>query len=385
MNQTAPPANDGGGPNGALVAWSQYFDTFLANRSVVHATLFPEKPRQMWFGYEFSWPELAFLAEAIGKRMSAEDFGSSQRRLLAPAEALHFTSAIWSTSFGAVGALLEGGAVDVPRVAASLGFWMAAGDSYFGGAARSGAHRMLGQHDLAVVTSSLTRADGKAVQRTLAALQSYSWLLEAESRQGTSTHGPYMVDGRTIVVRQFGDLSGSYYPWVESALMGEFAGPLAIALELDGTDVDINAFGTAKFTPDTYGDHLTRVGIITEQGVVSEPVEMLGRLRAAVKIAQLALYETVLNWSARERFIAGAMSYARMWECFADGADLGDRARRHVRESLDRSIEQNLPGHLAGTGVSTVWEWVSEPGRPTFVTPLVDEMLAVQGKAGTHG
>ena len=79
------------------------------------------------------------------------------------------------------------------------------------------------------------------------------------------------------------------------------------------------------------------------------------------------------------------MSYARMWECFADGADLGDGARRHVRDSLERAIEQNLPGHLAGTGVSTVWEWVSEPGRPTFVTPLVDELLAVQGKTGTHG
>lgn len=368
-----------------LLAWSRYFDGFLSNRSVVHATLFPEKPRQMWFGYEYALPELTFLAERIGETTTPESFGASQRRMLAEPSALHFTSAIWSTCFGAIGTLLEGDEIDVERVRASLDFWTRANDAYFGGEARSDAHRILEDEELAVVTESLVPAPGRDVQRTLAALQSYSWLLEAESRQGASAHGPYTVEGRTIVVREFGDLSGSYYPWVDASLMADFVGPLAVVVELEDVDVTIDAFGTTRFTPDSYGESLTRVGVIGPHGPIDDPLAVLARLRVASKGAQLALYGDVLDWTAQQRFIAGVSSYARMWECFAQAADLDAASREHVRASLQTAIDERLAGHLAEDGVGAVWEWARDPARPTFLTPMIDQLFTDDSRRERHG
>ena len=88
--------------------WSGFMDRFMRGRSVLNASLFPEKPTQMAFGYCYAWRSLTLIAAWIGERMQAEQFGESQSRLLAPATRLHFSSSLFSFNMGLMGELLAG-------------------------------------------------------------------------------------------------------------------------------------------------------------------------------------------------------------------------------------------------------------------------------------
>ena len=70
-------------------AWSEYVDGFMTNRSQLAASLFPEKPAQMWFGYAYSRSVLEGLTAWLEDRIDrdAERIGND-RALREPVQRL---------------------------------------------------------------------------------------------------------------------------------------------------------------------------------------------------------------------------------------------------------------------------------------------------------
>src|ERR1700683_1482145 len=87
-------------------AWSEYVDGFMTNRSQLAASLFPEKPAQMWFGYAYSRSVLEGLTAWLEDRIDPVQFGAHLRALRSPASGLHISAVLWSYNFGCLGAAL---------------------------------------------------------------------------------------------------------------------------------------------------------------------------------------------------------------------------------------------------------------------------------------
>lgn len=369
--------------------WSDYIERFLAGRSVLAAALFPEKPAQMWFGYEYSVPVLQGIAEWSSSRMTPEALGRSQRKLLAPATRLHFASALWSSCFGVLGARLAGETVDAERTVRALDFWRKAYQGYTGTATagppegvRQPDQRILEPEQVAELMDRLRPVGDLDFQRVGGAITNYTWLMECESRQGTSSHGPYDTGQDTsLLVREFGDLSGAWYPWLRDAAV-KTTGRVALAIELASVDIDFDAFGTARLTPDDYADHVRRVAVVTSGGAADDPVADLRRLQAEIKSAHAALYVETASWTMRQRFEAGALSYARLWAAFVEAAG-GDRddVERLVRAPLAAAGRDHLDRHLASDVEAAIWQRVTKPDRGALLAPVlavIDETAQVR-------
>src|ERR1700761_7625923 len=174
-------------------AFSRYVDGFLARRSVLDSALFPEKPAQMWFGYETTGGALGEVPAWLRERASAAELGDSFRRLGPRAPGVLPACALWIYHAALTGWALDGQAwpADAELV---LDFWRRLYESYSAeftpaGVFVSGADAF--QHlliDAAAIDDAQAHLDAGAVDQvgpTLAAATNYSWLTEAESRQGT--------------------------------------------------------------------------------------------------------------------------------------------------------------------------------------------------------
>jgi hypothetical protein len=173
-------------------------------------------------------------------------------------------------------------------------------------------------------------------------------------------------------VREFGDLSGAWYPWMRDSPVST-RGRLALILELTDVDVEFDAFGTPRLTPDDYGRYLCGLAVVTEDGAfVADPVNFLEAIRREVRTAHASLYRMVAGWSPRDRFLAGASSYARMWAAFVEAGqgspeDLG----RLVLEPLRQADETCLDAHLAADAEPAIWIRAREHGGETLFAPLL--------------
>ena len=203
-------------------AWSAYVDAFMTNRSQLAASLFPEKSAQMWFGYAYSRRVLEEVTAWLDGRTDPAKFGAHLRALRSPASGLHISAVLWSYNFGCLGAALTNpDALDPERVAAVLDYWRQVHAAYREGgpdpvtAGQSvPANRVLADGVAAELAGAVHPPGDLPVQRLIAGLVSYSWLMECESRQGQFTHGLYPTGpDRALLVREFSDLSGSYYRW----------------------------------------------------------------------------------------------------------------------------------------------------------------------------
>ena len=365
-----------------LQSWSAYVDHFLAARSVLSSALFPEKPAQMWFGYEYARPVLENVTEWLEGEGSPERYGSEQRHLLARANGLYLAAGIWTYTISSLGAVLEGTSIDRERAARVLNFFPKAYASYV---AQLGWQNVLDPaqdtENLVLATDSVTEIEEHLqpvgelnLQRIAGALANYSWLLECESRQGIFAHGLYPTStGTRLLIREFGDLSGSTYPWVDSDILGLEPGPIALVVELSSElEASFDAFGVGRFEPEDYGPLIRRVALVTQAGLAGDPAADLRELESNLSSSHRALYRTVAGWSARDRFIAGATSYARMWAELLIAGGGGDReCEELVYEPLREMMGEPLDRHLEPGGEIALWSWAGSDDRPTIFEPLL--------------
>jgi hypothetical protein len=366
--------------------YSRYVDTFLARRSVLDSTLFPEKPAQMFFGYQVMADVFDDLVPWLNERFDGAAFGAASRGMGKGIVPVGITGSMWVYMFGLLGRIFEGREWSRERAIEVLSYWRAGFETYLerstpaGGAfPESGGRqfeiRLLTPREVAAAETHLDPRAAAAAPPFVAAAANYSWLTEAESRQGTGAHGLYDVEGGKLLVREFVNLSADAYPWIDQSVADLPHGPVSILLRLDGVDADFDAMGVPRLEPQDYTDHITGAAVLTADGFVPDPAEWLRTMRANLGRAHRAAFRLIAGWSPRERFIAGARSYAVMWFPIVRLAG-GDEAdvQRLIVDRLDEAIDRKLDEHLARDGVAPVWEWASKPDRPTIFTPVLEEL-----------
>lgn len=363
--------------------YSDYVDAFLKRRSTLKSSLFPEKPAQMWFGYVYARDAIERLTAWLEPRRDPAELGGSLRAVRAPANGLNVSSVLWVYMMAMTGLALEGGGVPAAEARQVLTYWKRVFEAYmerceppssFPVGAGPLAYRLLDGAQIAALEARLEGAGSERAQTTLAAVANYCWLAECESRQGTFNHGLYeLADGRRLLVREFADLSGGSYPWMDREAAELPSAPIAIVLAMSGVEVQFDLMGVPRIEPEMYGERTDAIAIVTEDGFVEDCDEWLRTLGTETAKAHRSLFRTTMTWSRRQRFAAGARTYARIWAPFVRVAGGGDaEVQSLVLDPLEEAIETKLERHLEREGEPTVWSWIGRNDRPTVFAPALE-------------
>lgn len=363
------------------LAYSRHCDGFLARRSVLDSTLFPEKPAQMCFGYEAIGRAFGPFTAWLDERMDAAELGSALRTIRPPASGIVPTSALWMNHAALTSWALQDIAWpdDVDEV---LRYWRRVYEAHtttfdppggFLSGESSFQHRLLDDAELAAIAERLDSESAGHAAPMLAAATNYSWLIEAESRQGTYSHGLYSIADGTLLIREFVDLGGSNYAWAPRSEAIPVT-PVSIALRLTAVAGDFDIYGVPRLQPPDYARKAIGVAVLTEDGWVANPAEWLGSTTRQLQRAHVELYRTVAEWSPRQRFIAGASSYFAMYSPIvrmAGGSD--DDVRRLLLEPL-ADAEPIMERYLARAERPELWEWAATRGDATLFAPAIEAL-----------
>jgi hypothetical protein len=374
-------------PGGALPfaeffeRYSRYVDGFLARRSVLDASLFPRKPAQMYFGYDWVAHAAPALTDWLADAVPAEELGRRCHRFGSPMNALSVTGIIWEYLMGVLGMELTGKQWSRREAEDVLTYWQRVFESYARRwdpasvpPAQGEMYRrlhVLEPEEAAGIVGAMEGGLGQQAQKAVAAASTFSWLLECESRQNTFNHGLYSLEGtRQLFVKEFVDLSGRFYPWFDGSDLPK--GPVSIAFELDGVRAEFDAFGVPTLDPEAYVEYVGGVAVIAAGQVVPEPGAWLKRLTESLKAAHRQLFRTVMTWESADQFRGGARSYARI---IADVLEVAGATAEEVDRlafaSLDKFSDESLDLHLANESTPAIWEWVALPDRPTVFQPVL--------------
>jgi hypothetical protein len=193
--------------------------------------------------------------------------------------------------------------------------------------------------EIAAGCRPITDDDDRArISRLSALVTSYLFLLWFDTRSGYQDTGPYrLADGRSMLLRSFGRLGPSHFPWSHDVARDmPYTDVLAAFVLDDDVELRVTDFGTSVTTPDDYFPHVVEFGLFDVASGALYPIDDAGAdaLAAAAKKAQRDLYRLIAAMERREKINAGAYVYFTFLRPFAQlaGVDLDWTV---PRDSLD--------------------------------------------------
>jgi hypothetical protein len=167
--------------------------------------------------------------------------------------------------------------------------------------------------DLASNLVTVSRDTKKNIKRTAASLELYSFLEHCECRAGLFNHGPYRKsENELLVFKEFINLNGADFPWMEDLKCKSPHDNLCIAFCLKNTEVSINDWGTMFTVPDNYTDNITSLALFTKEGndIICVSQSEVEELKSFAEGAQKELFMKMAKWSVEEQIKAGAAVYS---------------------------------------------------------------------------
>jgi len=275
------------------------------------------------------------MVREIAAVMPPEEFGRAGHRFATQIDNVH----LWAVpNFPLVGRKVLGGAGlldwddDVARMAPVLDFWERASSAYRFG---DGTHQAWDAGGVATpyraavpelvgaCTPVRDAAQRARITRLNALLTSYLFLLWFDTRSGYQDTGPYdLGGGRVMLLRSFGRLGVSHFPW--SALVSAAMPYRDVlgAFVLDGVRLSVTDFGTCVTEPADYLPHIVEFGLFDVSGGDARPIDDHGfdALTAAAKDAQRQCYRMIAAMDRRAKIDAGAYVYFTFLRPFAEVA-----------------------------------------------------------------
>ncbi len=316
-----------------------------AERTALRSALIPVTPYILIACVEAyrRWPE---MLEVITAAAPPEAIGASGRRPGSRVDAVR----LWSlANLPLVGrqVLHTAGLVDpgddARRLGIVLGAWEAAAQAFRADGHRQAADAggVVHRYDpevLADLAAGLVPVEdpreGARWRRDAAALASYAFLVNFDTRAGYQDSGPYPGPGGTrLVVRDVLGIGPDAWPWTARASADLEVGDVTVVFAHHaGTQITCNDWGTSQVDPP--GAALRAAGAFrpVDGRFVPMPPERFATLAAAVRDAQRRLYREIAAMSRAARIDAGALVYFSFLRPFAAAAGVDDR--------LDWSVPQ---------------------------------------------
>ena len=184
-----------------------------------------------------------------------------------------------------------------------------------------GANHYLPSETIQQLYTSLIPVDAemrRVAAQCLTALESYTFILNAEAHLGTVDSGPYPLStNRVLVVRHFFDLTARWYPW--HSLVDGFPYPACIlAFTLDPSTlqtIEISDRATLVTAPKHYYEHIQELVLVSLDRTRLSPLPFteLDRLtRSAKKLERhlLAWFQKKSAQSAHQTIVSCAQPWA---------------------------------------------------------------------------
>ena len=368
-----------------LFGESQYADMRVERRESMRSVLF-DLPRRSPLGWQCLYEHAPAFLREVGERMTPEEIGSRMRTVGSRPYALQPFIFVCSYLGARQMRMLELGlsqgdpfAEERPEdLAFIMDFW-----ARLMGAYRSDdvllprqADGSLPILDEPVVAALSERAhpasedDRTAIRRMAATLELFNFILHGEQRDGIFGHGPYEVDGGSVLLaKEFNDLRNEYMPWARTDTRVPLANVVVIQVAHD-VEVNCDMFGSMTIHPHEIDDRLERVAVLTNEGGELRDVdieEVVGIQQAAAD-AQEELFLKAVEWDERYKIEYGAPMFANHLKPFLDVAGLGDDASRRLMEACqgtaDRMIDEMLEVELP-----PIWGQMANP-QGDFYWPM---------------
>jgi hypothetical protein len=154
----------------------------------------------------------------------------------------------------------------------------------------------------------------RRVEQFLLAIQDYRSVLNAEARLGITDSGPYPLNvERVLIVRDFFDLKGVYYPW-RDIVADVPHHTCALAFTFDPEDfqtLELSDQSELQTTPPDYREAIREIAFASSDSGSPRllPFTEMDWLTRAVKKAQPKLEEWFNRRTRRERIIVGALPW----------------------------------------------------------------------------
>ncbi len=150
----------------------------------------------------------------------------------------------------------------------------------------------------------------RLVQQFFSVLEAYLFQLNAEAHLGMADSGPYPLSpNRVLIVRDFFDLKGRWYPWRETVADLPYA-TCSLAFTLDPADfqnIEISDRGALLTSPADYTQGMHEISIVTNDSGQPRvlPFTEMDRLARDMKKLQPQLARWFSRLSHRESIIQG--------------------------------------------------------------------------------
>lgn len=191
------------------------------------------------------------------------------------------------------------------------------------------------------------------IKRFNALLVSYLFLLYFDTRVGSGDSAYELPDGRTVLVRDFYNMSEGDFPW-SSVAAGVPCHKLVAVMVLDGASVPrVTDFGSSNTDPEDYLDHLTAYGLFEPQDdgtLRAITADQIDEIADAVRKAQSAHYRNIAAMTDDEKIRAGAYVYFSFLRPFAEEAGVVDQLDWTVPRDIPEPIYQMVSAMRGNTG-----------------------------------
>jgi hypothetical protein len=209
------------------------------------------------------------------------------------------------------------------------------------------------------------------VQRAIAGLQLYGFLLHGEQRDGNFDHGPYeLEDGTSLLLHELNDLDNDFLPWAERER------PLAVsnvcvAYALRDVEMRFSIFGGCVTDPVDFQSRVECLAVFTVEDDVPrplEPAELKDLVRHSQEL-QAALYGRLVEWPQIERTRYGRWLYANHLVPFFAIAGAGDRVEE-IGESFRRIGHEAAEEFAAGPDLPAIFHNHTHLDEGSMFSPL---------------
>jgi hypothetical protein len=201
-------------------------------------------------------------------------------------------------------------------------------------------------------------------------MEEYLFLLNAEARLGISDSGPYPLNvERVLIVRDFFDLKGRYYPWRDVVADVPYH-CCTVAFTFDPADfqsIELTDRSELVTTPSRYLDSIREIALLMSDNGSLQPLPFteMDWLVRTVKRTQPKLLQWFERASQREWIIYGALPWVQ--RAYSPVARMDEAVHEFDREAL-----RLLTSYENDEGRAVRWatQRCLAPGSTHIFTPL---------------
>ncbi len=345
--------------NELITKASELVDYQVSKRGLLESQLFPVTA-YICVSFYNAYDMLYDVLSRVAKKTTPEKMGKESRKILSE---IHALSIFYLPLYYMVGRMGEISRKNGDSHSESedkreqtmfiLDFWNRLARSYFQNNQLSvydsnKKNVALDQPDIDWVKDRITNISGdeaKSIKRTMANLETISFLDECEARAKICDHGPYDVKNNEILV--FREISHLYaggkphFSWSETKAKAPYPN-IAFVYRLKDVETTFDDFATLETNPGDFSDHITGVGLFTRDGNTVESIG-LDELPAFNDYAVQANKELFLKfskWDRKQRLIAGAYAYCYGYARYTNFVGITDEINWDLTE---RTMQKYIP------------------------------------------